>query len=156
MAEVSFTLRKGEALGIVGESGSGKTTLARALLKLLPRQAQVVGQVRLFSDNLPATDYLLTLSQRQFKPYRRALQLVMQDSYASLNPRMNVHTLVAEGLTLVDGQLSASARATAVQEALALVQLPPEIAQRYPHELSGGQRQRVALARALVLSLIHI
>lgn len=151
LAAVSFSLHQGEALGIVGESGSGKTTLARALLKLLPRQAQIAGQVRLANADLPATPNLLTLNQRQFRPYRRALQLVMQDPYASLNPRMDVQTLVAEGLVLADGSLSTTARQQAVQEALALVQLPPEIAQRYPHELSGGQRQRVALARALVM-----
>ena len=151
LADVSFSLRQGEALGIVGESGSGKTTLARALLKLLPRQAQTLGQMRVFSPDLKATDNLLTLSHRQFRPYRRALQLVMQDPYASLNPRMDVQTLVAEGLALVDASLSATARVQAVQAALALVQLPPAIAQRYPHELSGGQRQRVALARALIM-----
>lgn len=151
LAGVSFSLRQGEALGIVGESGSGKTTLARALLKLLPRQAQTLGQMRVFSPDLKATDNLLTLSHRQFRPYRRALQLVMQDPYASLNPRMDVQTLVAEGLALVDASLSATARVQAVQAALALVQLPPAIAQRYPHELSGGQRQRVALARALIM-----
>lgn len=151
LAGVSFSLRQGEALGIVGESGSGKTTLARALLKLLPRQAQTLGQMRVFSPDLKATDNLLTLSHRQFRPYRRALQLVMQDPYASLNPRMDVQTLVAEGLALVDASRSATARVQAVQAALALVQLPPAIAQRYPHELSGGQRQRVALARALIM-----
>ena len=136
---VSFTLRPGESLGIVGESGSGKSTLAFALLRLLPAQgrASFLGQD------------LLTLDQRAMRPLRRDLQIVFQDPYGSLSPRMTVGEIVGEGLA-VQG-MAAAARDDAVVAALTAVGLDAETRHRYPHEFSGGQRQRIAIARALVL-----
>ncbi|HEX4870047.1 MAG TPA: ABC transporter ATP-binding protein [Moraxellaceae bacterium] len=136
---VSLRLRAGESLGIVGESGSGKSTLAFAVLRLLP----ALGRVCFLGREL------LPLSQRELRPLRRDLQIVFQDPYGSLSPRLTVGEIVGEGLA-VQG-MAASARDTAVVEALRAVNLDPETRHRYPHEFSGGQRQRIAIARALVL-----
>lgn len=138
---VSFSLAAGETLAVVGESGSGKTTLALAILRLL-REGQ--GQVSFLDQRLDQ------LSVAQMRPLRRHVQMVFQDPFASLSPRLTVGEIVAEGLD-VHQIGSPSQRQQAVQEVLAEVGLLPEHADRYPHEFSGGQRQRIAIARALVL-----
>lgn len=140
---VDMTLQKGQALGIVGESGSGKTTIALALSQLLSHQARISGQIVVNGQDIAV------LSRSELRKFRSQIQMVFQDPFASINPRMTVMQIVEEGL-LVQG-VAKVARQQAVTDSLATVHLPAEFAQRYPHELSGGQRQRVALARALVM-----
>ncbi|WP_415196426.1 ABC transporter ATP-binding protein [Psychrobacter glaciei] len=140
---VDMTLQKGQALGIVGESGSGKTTIALALSQLLSNQARVNGQIVVNGQDLSA------LSKSELRKFRSQIQMVFQDPFASINPRMTVMQIIEEGL-LVQG-VDKVARQQAVMESLATVHLPADFVQRYPHELSGGQRQRVALARALIM-----
>ena len=140
---VDMTLQKGQALGIVGESGSGKTTIALALSQLLSHQARIRGQIVVNGQDIAV------LSRSELRKFRSQIQMVFQDPFASINPRMTVMQIVEEGL-LVQG-VAKVARQQAVMDSLATVHLPAEFAQRYPHELSGGQRQRVALARALVM-----
>ncbi len=141
--DVDMTLQKGQALGIVGESGSGKTTIALALSQLLSNQAHVNGQIIINGQDIAA------LSKRELRTFRAQIQMVFQDPFASINPRMTVMQIVEEGL-LVQG-IDKGARHQAVIDSLATVHLPAEFVQRYPHELSGCQRQRVALARALIM-----
>ena len=141
--DVDMSLQKGQALGIVGESGSGKTTIALALSQLISNQARVSGQIMVNNQDIAA------LSKRDLRTFRSQIQMVFQDPFASINPRMTVMEIVEEGL-LVQGVVKV-ARQQAVMNSLATVHLPLEFAQRYPHELSGGQRQRVALARALIM-----
>ncbi|MEZ7517346.1 ABC transporter ATP-binding protein [Psychrobacter sp. Arc9] len=141
--DVDMTLQKGQALGIVGESGSGKTTIALALSQLLSNQARVNGQIVVNDQDISA------LSKKALRNFRSQIQMVFQDPFASINPRMTVMQIVEEGL-LVQG-VDKAARQQAVLDSLATVHLPLAFAQRYPHELSGGQRQRVALARALIM-----
>ena len=141
--DVDMSLQKGQALGIIGESGSGKTTIALALSQLLSNQARVSGQIMVNDQDIAA------LSKRDLRTFRSQIQMVFQDPFASINPRMTVMEIVEEGL-LVQGVVKV-ARQQAVMNSLATVHLPLEFAQRYPHELSGGQRQRVALARALIM-----
>jgi len=140
---VDMTLQKSQALGIVGESGSGKTTIALALSQLLSNQARVNGQIVVNGQDISA------LSKKALRNFRSQIQMVFQDPFASINPRMTVMQIVEEGL-LVQG-VDKVARQQAVLDSLATVHLPLVFAQRYPHELSGGQRQRVALARALIM-----
>lgn len=138
--QMSLVLRQGETLGIVGESGSGKSTLAFAVTRLTEiTQGRVVFQGR---DLVP-------LSQTQLRPLRRQLQIVFQDPYGSLSPRLSVGQIIAEGLELLG--LSPAAQEQKVIRALQAVELDPNARHRYPHEFSGGQRQRIAIARALVL-----
>ena len=134
---VSFALRRGRALGLVGESGSGKSTIARAIVGIVSAQS---GSVQLDGEELTA---LRGASRRSAV---RRVQLVPQDPYASLNPRMTVSAAIAEGC---DPTLRAAERARDVERLLGDVALDPALAERYPHQLSGGQRQRVAIARAL-------
>ena len=141
--DVDMTLQKGQALGIVGESGSGKTTIALALSQLLSNQARVSGQIMVNGQDITA------LSKRDLRTFRSQIQMVFQDPFASINPRMTVMQIVEEGL-LVQG-VNKAERQQAVMDSLVTVHLPLAFAQRYPHELSGGQRQRVALARALIM-----
>ena len=141
--DVNMSLKTGQALGIVGESGSGKTTIALALSQLLSNQARVSGQIQINGQEVS------TLSKKALRTFRSQIQMVFQDPFASINPRMTVLQIVEEGL-LVQG-VDKAARQQAVLDSLATVHLPAEFAQRYPHELSGGQRQRVALARALIM-----
>ena len=141
--DVDMSLQKGQALGIIGESGSGKTTIALALSQLLSNQARVSGQIMVNGQDIAA------LSKRDLRTFRSQIQMVFQDPFASINPRMTVMEIVEEGL-LVQG-VDKAARQQAVMESLTTVHLPLAFAQRYPHELSGGQRQRVALARALIM-----
>lgn len=137
---ISLSLREGESLGIVGESGSGKSSLASALLRLTPAQGRVVVLGR---------DWL-ALSGRELRDARAQLQMVFQDPFGSLSPRLTVADIVAEGL-LAHQKLSKQAIEAQVIAALREVSLDPETRHRYPHEFSGGQRQRIALARALIL-----
>jgi microcin C transport system ATP-binding protein len=137
-----LTVKAGETLGIVGESGSGKTTLALALLRLQKSTGQSVYQGQ----------DLNVLSSSAIRPLRKDLQIVFQDPFGSLSPRMTVESIIAEGLTVHESQLSRNERDRRVIDALESVQLDPETRYRYPHEFSGGQRQRIALARALVLN----
>lgn len=141
--DLEMMLKKGQALGIVGESGSGKTTIALALSQLLSNQARVSGQIMVNGQAIT------TLSKSELRTFRSQIQMVFQDPFASINPRMTVMQIVEEGL-LVQG-VGKTARQQAVMDSLATVHLPAEFAERYPHELSGGQRQRVALARALIM-----
>jgi microcin C transport system ATP-binding protein len=138
---VDFRLRAGETLGVVGESGSGKTTLGLAVLRLLASQ----GTLKYDGRRLDG------LAERQMRPLRRELQIVFQDPFSSLSPRLSVGQIVEEGLKVHGIGATAAERRTLIRAALTEVGLDPESAERYPHEFSGGQRQRVAIARALVL-----
>jgi peptide/nickel transport system ATP-binding protein len=138
---VSLTLHRGEALGLVGESGSGKSTLARTVIRL---EAPTHGRV--IFDGID----LSRLSSRQLRPIRRRVQMVFQDPYASLNPRMKIGDIVAEPL-IVHERLSRREAQRQAAELLERVGLPAGCADRYPHEFSGGQRQRVGIARALAV-----
>ncbi|WP_313084831.1 ABC transporter ATP-binding protein [Pseudomonas sp.] len=137
---VTFSLPKGQTLGIVGESGSGKSTLGLAILRLIASS----GEIRFQDRSLQA------LSQGAVRPLRRQMQVVFQDPFGSLSPRMSVGQIVGEGLG-IHGIGSAVEQAQAIKDALVEVGLDPESRHRYPHEFSGGQRQRIAIARALVL-----
>ena len=139
--DVSLTLAEGETLGIVGESGCGKSTLARMLLRLIePSEGKVLFQ----------GEDLLSLSRAQMRQRRRDIQIVFQDPYASLDPRMNIARIIAEPLE-IHGIGSKADRAAKVAGLLSLVGLDPAAGQRFPHEFSGGQRQRIGIARAIAL-----
>ena len=138
--QTSFSLNRGETLGIVGESGSGKTTIGHALLKL----TACTGSIRLTGKELGP------LTQKQFRPYRRQIQIVFQDPFGSLSPRMSVAEIVWEGLE-IHLPATPEEQDRRVIQALTDVGLDPQARHRYPHEFSGGQRQRIAIARALVL-----
>jgi microcin C transport system ATP-binding protein len=136
----SFSLNQGETLGIVGESGSGKSTLAMALLRLIDSEG-------LIEFNQQAINQL---NQRQMRPLRKHIQVVFQDPFSSLSPRMSITDIISEGLK-IHQQLTAAEIEQKVIDILMEVDLQPEIRHRYPHELSGGQRQRIAIARTVVL-----
>src|SRR5690242_5826925 len=138
---ISVELRKGETLGVVGESGSGKTTLGLAILRLISSNGPI-----LFMGNT-----IQGLKFKQMRPFRRDMQIVFQDPYGSLSPRMSISDIVEEGLRVHHPRLTRAEREQTVVDALTDVGLDPATRQRYPHEFSGGQRQRIALARALVL-----
>lgn len=138
---VDLTLRAGETLGIVGESGSGKTTLGLALARLIASEGRIV----FIGDAINGHSF------KQMLPYRNRLQVVFQDPFGSLSPRMPVGEIIAEGLKVHERSLSADERDQRVAWALQEVGLDPETRWRYPHEFSGGQRQRIAIARAMVL-----
>jgi microcin C transport system ATP-binding protein len=139
--DVSVTIRSGETVGVVGESGSGKTTLGLAILRLLPATGRVVF---LGQDLVP-------LHRKALRPLRRAMQIVFQDPYGSLSPRMPIGEIIVEGLDIHKLATSPAERETRVIEALTEVGLDPTLRNRYPHEFSGGQRQRIAIARAIIL-----
>jgi oligopeptide/dipeptide ABC transporter ATP-binding protein len=138
---IDFEIRAGETLGLVGESGSGKTTAGRVILRLADATA---GSVTF------AGRELIGLSRAELRPLRKEMQIIFQDPYASLNPRMTVGSIIREPLEIHDIAHGAQAEAR-VQELLRLVGLQPQHANRYPHEFSGGQRQRVGVARALAV-----
>ena len=144
--DVSFAIARGETLALVGESGCGKTTVARCILRALPPTS---GAIR-FSPQEGTTVDLAPLSRSALRPFRRHIQMIFQDPYASLNPRMMVGDIIAEPLlvTGVPARRSAQAR---VRELLDLVGLPAAARTRFPHAFSGGQRQRIGIARALAL-----
>ncbi|MBV8335934.1 MAG: ABC transporter ATP-binding protein, partial [Alphaproteobacteria bacterium] len=138
---VSLAVRQGTTLGVVGESGSGKTTLGLALLRLTEAQ----GEIRFAQQEITG------LGQRQLRPLRRQMQVVFQDPFSSLSPRLSVAQIVEEGLRVHRLAANAAERRRLIETALAEVGLDTQTAERYPHEFSGGQRQRIAIARALVL-----
>ena len=138
---VSFELRRGETLGLVGESGCGKSTVARTVVGLLPATA---GSVRFEGTELTR------LSRREWRPYRRRIQMIFQDPYASLDPRQTVASILAEPL-VIHRIGRPRARRLRVVQLLEAVGLDPRHVYRYPHEFSGGQRQRIGIARALAL-----
>jgi microcin C transport system ATP-binding protein len=138
---VDATLRAGQTLGVVGESGSGKTTLGLALLRLIRSEGPIVymGQ-RIDGYN-----------NKLMRPLRKSMQIVFQDPYGSLSPRLSIQQIVEEGLLVQGKDLTLDERRAIVGKALSEVGLDPETMDRYPHEFSGGQRQRIAIARALAL-----
>jgi microcin C transport system ATP-binding protein len=138
---VSFKLRNGQTLGIVGESGSGKTTLGLAMLRLVSSE----GEIAYVGKRLDG------LRSSEMRPLRREMQIVFQDPYGSLSPRLSVSQIIEEGLLIQNPELSRIERRERVSAALAEVGLQPECQDRYPHEFSGGQRQRIAIARAMIL-----
>jgi len=139
---VSFDIRQGETLGLVGESGSGKTTIGRLLLRLLPATR---GEIRFEGQDV------LAMNRGDIRRLRRSMQIIFQDPFASLNPRMTVGDIIAEPLE-IHGITKGKETGRRVQELLQLVGLQPYHANRYPHEFSGGQRQRVGVARALAVN----
>ncbi|MGB1896857.1 MAG: ABC transporter ATP-binding protein [Parvibaculales bacterium] len=141
VTDMSFTIHKGETLGIVGESGSGKTTLGRALLGLQAAQ----GQAKFDGQEI------IGVSRKARQHLRKDMQIVFQDPFGALSPRMSVGDIILEGLKLHEPHLSAADMAERRDAMMREVELDPSMATRYPHEFSGGQRQRIAIARALIL-----
>lgn len=148
---VSFTIERGETLGLVGESGCGKTTVGRALINILKHVAPGVeldGEVVYVDGNGTRTD-LLHLSKHEMRPFRSKIQMIFQDPYSSLNARLSVKQIIAEPLEIHHREMSKKEVEDKVHWLLERVGLQPEYAGRYPHEFSGGQRQRIGIARAL-------
>jgi oligopeptide/dipeptide ABC transporter ATP-binding protein len=139
--DVSFSINRGETLGLVGESGCGKTTVGRSIIRLL---RPLEGEVRFEGQDI------LKLPRDEMKKTRKDMQIIFQDPYGSLNPRMPVGDIIGEGL-MVHGMKNRKQREEVVQYFLKVVGLRPEYVRRYPHEFSGGQRQRIGIARALAL-----
>ena len=145
---ISLDLKEGETLGIVGESGSGKTTLGQTLLRLVDRESNtdVDGEIKFFEDRIDG------LSRKQFKPFRNQMQIVFQDPYASLNPRLSVKQIIEEGLIVALNMKDKNERLNKIENIMSEVGLEPSSMLRFPHEFSGGQRQRIAIARSFVLN----
>ena len=145
---ISLDLKEGETLGIVGESGSGKTTLGQTLLRLVDRESntEVEGEIKFFDDRIER------LSRKQFKPFRNQMQIVFQDPYASLNPRLSVKQIIEEGLIVALNMKDKNERLNKIENIMSEVGLEPSSMLRFPHEFSGGQRQRIAIARSFVLN----
>lgn len=139
--DVDVVVRAGETVGVVGESGSGKTTLGLAMLRLLPSE----GELRFEANDIGR------LKSKQVTPFRKDMQIVFQDPYGSLSPRMSVRHIIEEGLKVHQTELSAKDREELVADIMTEVGLEPGMMVRYPHEFSGGQRQRISIARAMVL-----
>jgi peptide/nickel transport system ATP-binding protein/oligopeptide transport system ATP-binding protein len=140
--DVSFTIEPGTTVGLVGESGSGKTTIGRTILKLA---AATGGQILYEGKDI------LPMSEREFRPLRREIQMIFQDPFGSLNPRMTIFSIVGEALEIHFREMSNEDRRARVAELLKQVGLQPDMMSRYPHEFSGGQRQRIGIARALAV-----
>lgn len=140
--DIDVTIREGQTLGVVGESGSGKTTLGLALTRMISSQ----GHIRFDGKDIEHFSF------KQMRPLRRHIQIVFQDPFGSLSPRMSVGEIIAEGLLIHEKNLNYEERDERVVRALEEVDLDPETRNRYPHEFSGGQRQRIAIARAMVLN----
>ena len=142
VTDVSFQIERGTTVGLVGESGSGKTTIGKALLKL---EKATSGEVLFEGKNI------LPLSEEEFRPFRRRMQMIFQDPYGSLNPRMSIGQIIGEPLEIHFPEMNRNERKDRVAELLDLVELTPDFVDRYPHEFSGGQRQRIGIARALAV-----
>ena len=142
VADVNFELRPKETVGLVGESGSGKSTIARAIIGLV---APSGGKIEFEGRNIAGA------SRRRLKEIRRDMQMIFQDPYASLNPRLTVRDLIAEGWRVHTGLVPASRWTAEVKDLMERVGLNPDYSDRYPHQFSGGQRQRIGIARALAL-----
>ncbi|EDY82693.1 ABC transporter, ATP-binding protein [Verrucomicrobiia bacterium DG1235] len=138
--KASFSVQKGQTVGLVGESGSGKSTIGKAILKLIPSES---GKIEY--DGTDVTG----LSESEFLPYRKRIQTIFQDPYASLNPRLTIGSIVSEPLIVHEPGIGRPAREARVAELLTKVGLPADAMRRYPHQFSGGQRQRICIARAL-------
>jgi len=143
VSDVSFNLQKGSIVGLVGESGSGKTTLGRCILRLIEPSS---GSVNLEGNNL------LELSNKKLREIRKRMQIIFQDPFSSLNPRMRIKDIIAEGIKVHDKLSSENERFIRVAELMEEVGLQSDQMSRYPHEFSGGQRQRVGIARALAVN----
>ena len=144
---ISFDIREGETLSLVGESGCGKSTTARSIIRAYEPTA---GEIIFNTEDGDSID-LAQLSLPELRPIRRQMQMIFQDPFSSLNPRMNIYEIISEPL-LVHGIGSSSEREDRVAELLRVVRLRPEYMRRYPHAFSGGQRQRIGIARALALN----
>src|SRR5438105_10626851 len=140
--DVSFTVEAGTTVGLVGESGSGKTTVGRTILKLTPATS---GEIWFDGREI------LAMSEREFRPLRREMQMIFQDPFGSLNPRMTIFGVIGEALEIHFPKMKRAERHERVAELLRQVGLQPEMLNRYPHEFSGGQRQRIGIARALAV-----
>ncbi|MCG8351714.1 MAG: dipeptide ABC transporter ATP-binding protein [Chloroflexales bacterium] len=143
---VSFTIKQGETLSLVGESGCGKTTAGRCIVRAY-KQKPTDGEI-LFQEQEGSTVDLASLNDREIKPYRKEIQMVFQDPFSSLNPRMNIMEIIGEPL-LVNGIAQGKELEERVADLLRKVKLSPDYMRRYPHAFSGGQRQRIGIARAL-------
>jgi peptide/nickel transport system ATP-binding protein/oligopeptide transport system ATP-binding protein len=140
--DVSFTIEPGTTVGLVGESGSGKSTIGKTILKLVPpTSGQILFEGR---DVLP-------MSEGEFRPLRREMQMIFQDPFGSLNPRHTIFQIVGEALEIHFPTMDRAARRERVAELMKQVGLKPDMMERYPHEFSGGQRQRIGIARALAV-----
>lgn len=140
--DVSFTIERGTTVGLVGESGSGKTTIGRALIRLVNPTG---GTIRYNGKDITH------LPEREFRPYRKKIQIIFQDPYNSLNPRLTIFKIISEALEIHFPAMNLEQRRARVSELLGKVGLKPEHMDRYPHEFSGGQRQRIGIARALAV-----
>ncbi|MEI6351708.1 MAG: ATP-binding cassette domain-containing protein [Verrucomicrobiota bacterium] len=140
--DVSFAVEPGTTVGLVGESGSGKTTVGRTIMKLTPATG---GMVRFDGRDI------LPMSEGEFRPLRREMQMIFQDPFGSLNPRLSIFSIVGEALEIHFPKMTRADRRDRVAELLRQVGLQPEMMNRYPHEFSGGQRQRIGIARALAV-----
>jgi peptide/nickel transport system ATP-binding protein/oligopeptide transport system ATP-binding protein len=140
--DVSFVVEAGTTVGLVGESGSGKSTIGKSILKLIPATS---GQI-LFEGR-----DVLPMSEKEFRPLRREMQMIFQDPFGSLNPRHTIFQIVGEALEIHFPKMNRSARRERVSELMKQVGLKPDMMERYPHEFSGGQRQRIGIARALAV-----
>lgn len=139
---VSFRVPRGKTVGLVGESGSGKTTTGRAISRLVP-----ITEGQITFDGVELT----SLSNREFQAYRKRIQVIFQDPFGSLNPRMTIFSIISEPLDIHFKDWSRSQKEQRVADLLTKVGLEPDVMQRYPHQFSGGQRQRIGIARALAV-----
>jgi len=145
--DIHLTIERGKTMGLVGESGSGKTTLGRAILGLA---SVFSGTVRYFPIESEPIELQKT-SQSDFRPLRKKLQIIFQDPFSTLNPRLSIEGILAEGMRVHFPAQSGRDRSEKMRDTLELVGLSPDVLSRYPHEFSGGQRQRISIARSLIL-----